>query len=51
VREELRAIQGKYGPGHTEPVMPEVPCPYTTFLLASAWCVDLEVSVDCARWT
>ncbi|KAJ7507695.1 hypothetical protein B0H11DRAFT_1848900 [Mycena galericulata] len=36
VKEELRAIQGKYGPGHSEPN------PYSTFLLASAWCVDLE---------
>ncbi|KAF7352889.1 hypothetical protein MVEN_01256200 [Mycena venus] len=22
--------------------MPDVPCPYTTFLMATAWCVDLE---------
>ncbi|KAJ6515985.1 hypothetical protein C8R45DRAFT_1141312 [Mycena sanguinolenta] len=42
VREELRALQGKYGEGITEPHMPDVPCPYTTFLVASAWCVDLE---------
>ncbi|KAJ6539242.1 hypothetical protein B0H19DRAFT_960316 [Mycena capillaripes] len=46
VTEELRTIQGKYGAENTEPVMPEVPCPYTTFLLASAWCVDLEVGTD-----
>ncbi|KAJ7667919.1 hypothetical protein DFH06DRAFT_1183916 [Mycena polygramma] len=45
VREELRSIQGKYGLGETEPRMPSVPCPYTTFLLASAWCVDLEAPV------
>ncbi|KAF7355234.1 hypothetical protein MSAN_01439400 [Mycena sanguinolenta] len=42
VREELRTLQGKYGEGTTEPRMPDVPCPYATFLMASAWCVDLE---------
>ncbi|KAJ7276309.1 hypothetical protein B0H12DRAFT_1005119 [Mycena haematopus] len=42
VREELRALQGNYGEGTTEPRMPNVPCPYTTFLMASAFCVDLE---------
>ncbi|KAJ7179891.1 hypothetical protein C8R43DRAFT_379092 [Mycena crocata] len=42
IREELRLIQGKYGPAETEPLLPEVPCPYTAFLLASAWCVDLD---------
>ncbi|KAJ7179228.1 hypothetical protein C8R46DRAFT_1187614 [Mycena filopes] len=44
IRDQLRAIQGKYGPGQTEPLMPEVPCAYPTFLMASAWCVDLEAS-------
>lgn len=44
VTSEIRAIQGKYGPGNSEPMFPPVPCSYTTFLLASAWCVDLTVS-------
>lgn len=43
VKEEIRAIQGKYGPAKSEPKFPAIPCPYTTFLLASAWNVDLEV--------
>ncbi|KAJ7146263.1 hypothetical protein C8R44DRAFT_10800 [Mycena epipterygia] len=42
VEEEIRAIQEKYGSGDSEPKFPVLPCPYTTFLLASAWCVDLE---------
>ncbi|KAJ7047474.1 hypothetical protein C8F04DRAFT_9306 [Mycena alexandri] len=42
IREQLRTIQGKYGIGETEPRMPAVPCPYPTFLLASAFCLDLE---------
>ncbi|KAJ7146261.1 hypothetical protein C8R44DRAFT_599276 [Mycena epipterygia] len=43
VKREICAIQGKYGPGDSEPKFPAIPCPYTTFLLASAWNVDLEV--------
>ncbi|KAJ6599201.1 hypothetical protein DFH09DRAFT_28564 [Mycena vulgaris] len=42
VEEEIRALQGKYSLGKTKPSLPAVPCPYTLFLLASAWCVDLE---------
>ncbi|KAJ7742508.1 hypothetical protein DFH07DRAFT_836669 [Mycena maculata] len=44
VKDELRAIQGKYGSSAdtSEPKFPDIPCPYSTFLLASAWCVDLE---------
>ncbi|KAF8211219.1 hypothetical protein K438DRAFT_1663649 [Mycena galopus ATCC 62051] len=45
VREELRSLAGKYGEGTSEPKMPDVPCPYSTFLMASAWCVDLEPPV------
>ncbi|KAJ7904413.1 hypothetical protein B0H14DRAFT_3421196 [Mycena olivaceomarginata] len=41
VSEEVRALQGKYGTGTSEPRLPDVPCPYTTFLMASSWCVDL----------
>ena len=43
VREELSAIQGKYGRWKEEPEMPEVPCPYIAFLLATCWSVNLEV--------
>jgi hypothetical protein len=46
IEEELRAIQGKFGP---EERLPQAPCPYSLFLLASAWCVDLEVSRICAN--
>lgn len=42
IREELRVIQGRYGRPRTAPAMPPVPCPYTTFLLASSWTIDLE---------
>ncbi|KAJ7699973.1 hypothetical protein B0H17DRAFT_271998 [Mycena rosella] len=39
IKEEIRAIQGKYDSGEK---LPKAPCPYSLFLLASAWCVDLE---------
>ncbi|KAJ7484709.1 hypothetical protein FB451DRAFT_1233259 [Mycena latifolia] len=42
IEEEIRAIQGKYGLGREKPSLPTAPCPYALFLLASAWCVDLE---------
>lgn len=37
--QELEASLGKDG---AVPAMPDIPCPYTTFLAASAWCVDIE---------
>ncbi|KAJ7781350.1 hypothetical protein B0H16DRAFT_617226 [Mycena metata] len=42
IREQLQSIQGKYGLGKTEPHMPAIPCPYPTFLVSSAFCIDLE---------
>ena len=43
IRQELQVIQGKYGAyGKKEPTIPQIPCPYITFLLASAWNVSLE---------
>ena len=43
IREELRAIDGKYGPyGATSPPIPDVPCPYTASLLCCAWTTDLD---------
>lgn len=38
IRAELRAIQGKYWGRNVD----LIPCPYTTFLMASAWCIDIE---------
>lgn len=40
IREELRVLQGL---SLEDDKIPEVPCPYTLFLVASAWCYDLEI--------
>ncbi|RPD62079.1 hypothetical protein L226DRAFT_571451 [Lentinus tigrinus ALCF2SS1-7] len=43
VRAEVRDIQGKYGSyGAEGPCIPDVPCPFTTSLLAMAWTADIE---------
>ena len=43
VREELRALEGKYGAqGRESPTIPDAPCPYTASLLASAWSTNLD---------
>ncbi|KAL1746544.1 hypothetical protein HDZ31DRAFT_62099 [Schizophyllum fasciatum] len=43
VKEELRSIEGKYGPYMAEtPNIPDVPCPYTAFLLYLAFTVDMD---------
>lgn len=39
---ELANVQSKFGIWGKEPTMPDVPCPYISFLLATTWCVDLE---------
>ena len=39
VRAELSALDGKYGShGTQEPLIPAIPCPFTTYLLSAAWC-------------
>ncbi|KAH9950063.1 hypothetical protein B0H21DRAFT_706537 [Amylocystis lapponica] len=43
VRAELHSIQGNYAHyTEDEPKAPRVPCPFTAFLLAIAWNVDLD---------
>lgn len=44
IRAELRSIQSKYSrpESKTEPVAPDLPCPYICFLLGTCWSVDLE---------
>lgn len=42
IRAEIQALQGKYATGRGKPSMPDIPCPYATFLLGSAWNVDLS---------
>ena len=42
VREELRAIDGKYSTNGEEPRIPDTPCPFTSTLLGLSFCVDLE---------
>jgi hypothetical protein len=45
IRGEIAAIQGKYGGRllqNSGPELPRIPCPYTAFLLATNWAVDLE---------
>ncbi|KAI0312684.1 hypothetical protein OF83DRAFT_1176408, partial [Amylostereum chailletii] len=34
---------GKYGScGDKDPCIPDIPCPYLTYLLVTSWCVDLD---------
>ena len=40
IREELRAIDGLYG--RFKPRIPDIPCPFTHFLLLSAWSTELS---------
>jgi hypothetical protein len=42
IRSEIAAIQGKFGRWREEPALPAIPCPFTAFLLATNWSVDLE---------
>ncbi|KAJ7597546.1 hypothetical protein C8J56DRAFT_920341 [Mycena floridula] len=42
ILEEIQLIQGKYGRHQQTPEIVDVPCPFTSFLLSSAWAVDLE---------
>lgn len=44
IRHELSELNGKYGRGDEEPQLISIPCPYSLFLLASAWSVDLDAS-------
>lgn len=45
VRYEISQIHGKYGRrGDKEPKIVDIPCPYSLFLLGSAWNVDLDPS-------
>jgi hypothetical protein len=42
IRSEIAAIQGKFGRWKKKPGLPHFPCPFTAFLLATNWSVDLE---------
>jgi hypothetical protein len=42
IRTEIAATQSKYGRWKQEPQLPRIPCPFTAFLLATNWSVDLE---------
>ena len=47
VREEVRAIDGKYGTYEdNDPEIPGVPCPFAVALLGMSWNVDLSDSED-----
>ncbi|TFK70016.1 hypothetical protein BDN72DRAFT_819439 [Pluteus cervinus] len=42
IKEEVKALNGKYGSRLSQPpLIPSVPCPFTNFLMNSAWSVDL----------
>ena len=41
IQEELRAIDGLYGRHHDDPPIPDIPCPFTHFLLRSTWSTEL----------
>ena len=42
IREELRAIDGKYGRYRQKPAVPQVPCPFIARILADNWDMDLS---------
>jgi hypothetical protein len=42
IRSEIAVIQGKFGRCKKKPKIPSIPCPFTAFLLATNWSVDLE---------
>lgn len=49
IRSEIAAIQGKFRDrnwGSQGPEIPYIPCPFTAFLLATNWSVDLEIPGD-----
>ncbi|TFK70018.1 hypothetical protein BDN72DRAFT_959143 [Pluteus cervinus] len=42
IEQEVKALNGKYGSHLRQPpAMPSVPCPFTSFLMTSAWSIDL----------
>ena len=47
IREELRAIDGKYGAyGAAPPNIPDIPCPFVASILCCAWTTDLDRGDD-----
>ena len=46
IREEINNIHGLYGTFRTAPKLPVVPCPFTHFLMHSAWTSDLNDPKD-----
>ncbi|GLB42883.1 hypothetical protein LshimejAT787_1203320 [Lyophyllum shimeji] len=46
IREELRLLNEKYGRWRQKPLLPDVPCPYTSFLLATSWNLDFSDPLD-----
>jgi hypothetical protein len=46
ISSEIAAIQGKFGRWGEAPPLPKIPCPFTAFLLATNWSVDLEDPKD-----
>src|SRR5882757_4769909 len=42
IREEINSIHGLYGTFESLPEIPVVPCPFTHFLMYSAWTSDLN---------
>jgi hypothetical protein len=42
IREEMNNIHGLYGTFESPPEIPAVPCPFTHFLMSSAWTSDLN---------
>ena len=42
IREEILNIHGLYGIFRTRPQLPEVPCPFTHYLMQSAWSSNLN---------
>ncbi|KAK0242739.1 hypothetical protein EDD85DRAFT_300916 [Armillaria nabsnona] len=46
VLDEIRRVQNKYGRWREKPELPDLPCSYISFLMGSAWNVDLEDPAD-----
>ncbi|KAK0206519.1 hypothetical protein DFS33DRAFT_594858 [Desarmillaria ectypa] len=46
VLDEIRRVQNKYGRWREKPELPNLPCSYISFLMGSAWNVDLDDPAD-----
>ncbi|KAG6890184.1 hypothetical protein C0995_010889 [Termitomyces sp. Mi166 len=46
ILQELRALDGKYGRWRAPPKTPQVPCPFSSFLMVSSFNIDLSINSE-----